>query len=342
MPEKARKVIPVVVFLLLATLTLVYFLQSKAQKIETQTVSGYIEAVQIRLAPEVAGRVLNVLVEEGQSVKSGETLVKLDAALAEAQYQQAQAAAWAARSNAEAALANYSLLEAGASAEQLAVAQAAVESAQVNLDAAQETYDAVPEAQQNAAAGTAARQQLDRSQAALNVAQAQYDLTAAGPRPEQLQAVGAQSTAAAAQAAAAEAALLAAATQVERFTISAPMNAVVLERAVQPGEYVAPGGTLLVLADLSRLTLTIYVPEDRYGQIALGQTLYLTVDSFPNETFSGQVNYIADQAEFTPRNVQTVASRKTTVYAVRLTLNNPAGQLKPGMPASIRLDQPAD
>jgi multidrug efflux pump subunit AcrA (membrane-fusion protein) len=119
--------------------------------------------------------------------------------------------------------------------------------------------------------------------------------------------------------------------------ITSPIDGVVLERLVEPDEFAAPGSTVLVVASLDALTLTIYVPEDRYGQISLGQSIPVTVDSFPDETFSGKVIFISDQAEFTPRNVQTKDSRETTVYAVKLALAPSGGKLKPGMPADATL-----
>ncbi|MEZ4869221.1 MAG: efflux RND transporter periplasmic adaptor subunit [Caldilineaceae bacterium] len=122
--------------------------------------------------------------------------------------------------------------------------------------------------------------------------------------------------------------------------VRSPIDGVVLERLIEPDELVAPGSTVLVVAALNALTLKIYVPEDRYGQIALGQTYAVTVDSFPNESFSGTVKFISDRAEFTPRNVQTTDSRKTTVYAVRLDLAPSGGKLKPGMPADVHFDAP--
>ncbi len=121
--------------------------------------------------------------------------------------------------------------------------------------------------------------------------------------------------------------------------IRTPIDGVVLERAIEPGEVAAPGSTLLIVGDLTTLTLTVYVPEDRYGKINLGQSYPVTVDSFPGKAFQGTVSHIADQAEFTPRNVQTVQGRKNTVYAVRLTLDNPDLALKPGMPADVTLEQ---
>ncbi len=119
--------------------------------------------------------------------------------------------------------------------------------------------------------------------------------------------------------------------------IRTPISGVLLIRAIEPGEIAAPGGTLLVIGDLRTLTLTVYVPEDRYAQLSLGQTYPVSVDSFPGQTFLGRITYIADQAEFTPRNVQTVQGRTNTVYAVRLTLENPELALKPGIPADVRL-----
>src|SRR5262249_13231892 len=117
--------------------------------------------------------------------------------------------------------------------------------------------------------------------------------------------------------------------------ITSPLDGVVLERLAEPGELKAPGSTLAVVANLEALTLKVYVPEDRYGQVALGQTYSVTVDSFPGETFSAKVTHIADKAEFTPRNVQTVEGRKSTVFAITLNLAPSGGKLKPGMPADV-------
>ena len=97
---------------------------------------------------------------------------------------------------------------------------------------------------------------------------------------------------------------------------------------------------MLVIANLDKMTLTIYVPEDQYGKINLGQEYPITVDSFPGQVFMGKVTHIADQPEFTPRNVRTVQGRKNTVYAVRLPIPNPDHALKPGMPADVTLTFP--
>ena len=124
-------------------------------------------------------------------------------------------------------------------------------------------------------------------------------------------------------------------TQILKLTVSAPSDGVILTSTVKTGEVIAAGSTAMLLGELSNLTITVYVPENLYGQIRLGQSALLTVDSFPGESFSAAVTRIADQAEFTPRNVQSVEGRSSTVYAITLQVNDPNGKLKPGMPADV-------
>ena len=124
-------------------------------------------------------------------------------------------------------------------------------------------------------------------------------------------------------------------TQLTELTISAPLDGVILTRNAEPGEFVQPGAVAFAMADLNNITITVYVPEDRYGQLKLGQQASVTVDSFPGETFKAEVVHIADQAEFTPRNVQTVEGRSSTVYAIKLKVTDSEGKLKIGMPADV-------
>ncbi len=91
----------------------------------------------------------------------------------------------------------------------------------------------------------------------------------------------------------------------------------------------------MTIGILDNLTITVYISEDLYGQIKLEDQAELSFDSFPDMVFSGVVARIADQAEFTPRNVQTKEERQNTVYAVKLTVTDPDHQLKPGMPAEV-------
>ncbi len=417
--------------------------------------SGSIEATEITVAADTAGRIKAVLAGEGDSVKAGQELVQFDDAILQAQRQQAEASLSAAQANQAAAeatqaaaqanldqvkagarpqeieaeqqavvaaqgrvttaegqlaqtrgglqaaqagrdqaVAAYANLKQGARPEQIEAAAVAYQQAQAAVNVAQSNYDkiagrpdvgAMPQSlalQQATLALQAAKSnyegvlsgatspQLDQARAAINQAQAgilqasatvsqteaalvtaqaglaaeqaRLDLIQAGARPEQVRAAEAQvsasqaqAKAAAGQVAAAQASIALLDTQIGRLTIKAPADGVVLSRAVEPGEVALPGGTLLVLADLGRLSVTVYLPEDRYGEVKLGDDARVTVDSFPGQVFRAVVNHIADQAEFTPRNVQTPAGRRTTVFAVKLTVENPQGKLKPGMPADV-------
>lgn len=133
----------------------------------------------------------------------------------------------------------------------------------------------------------------------------------------------------------AQAALALIEIQLEKATIKSPTDGVVLTRNLEEGEMLVPGSVALTIGQLDEVSLTVYIPETEYGKIKLGDTVSITVDSFPGENFSGTVTYISDQAEFTPRNVQTVDGRKTTVYAVKITVPNTNLELKPGMPADV-------
>jgi HlyD family secretion protein len=230
-----------------------------------------------------------------------------------------------------------------------------------------DTQDALEDAKQDlewALAGpdtidvAIAKADVALAEAKLADAQRHYDDVKSGPDPDKLAAaqarlVSARAALTAAKAAAAsdrlevaqaqvdmaQAALDVLDAQIAKLTLTTPIGGTVLSRAIEPGEVVVPGSTVLVIADLSQLQITVYVPEDRYGALNLGQTAAVTVDSFPDETFTAAVVHIADRAEFTPRNVQTAEGRKTTVFAVKLSINNLDGKLKPGMPADVKFGQ---
>ena len=126
--------------------------------------------------------------------------------------------------------------------------------------------------------------------------------------------------------------------QIAKLTVTAPVDGVIFTRNVEPGEVVNPGSIVLTMGRLDKLTLTVYIPEDRYGEISLGQSVDVTADSFPGKIFKGSVTEISNQAEFTPRNVSTVEGRKNTVYAVHLSVDNLDMALKPGMPADVTFE----
>lgn len=138
-----------------------------------------------------------------------------------------------------------------------------------------------------------------------------------------------------AQIATAQADLEAAQVPVDLLMVTSPTDGVVMIRNIEPGEFISPGVTVMSVGQLGNLSVTVFIPENKYGQINLGDLALLTSDSFPDQTFDANVIRIADRAEYTPRNVQTQEERVTTVYAIELTVNNQQGQLKPGMTVDV-------
>jgi multidrug resistance efflux pump len=160
-------------------------------------------------------------------------------------------------------------------------------------------------------------------------AQAQLDLAKSqSPTPEQLAVSQAQFETARAN-------LEAAQVQLDLLKVTSPVDGVVMTRSIEPGEIIPPGVAALSIGQLDNLTVTVFIPENKYGQINLGDLAQLSSDSFPGQTFDATVVRIADRAEYTPRNVQTQEERVTTVYAIKLIVSNPRSHLKPGMPVDV-------
>lgn len=307
------------------------------------TVSGYIEATEVRVGFESAGRVVAVVAAEGDLVKEGAVLARLDDR--EARLRLAEAAA--VLRGAEARLAE---LKAGSRAEQVRAAQAAVaqaaaaeEQAAVALAAAERelkrveqlcAQEAVPPQQVDAArdARDSAAQQLAARRAATQAARAQLALVQAGATAAAIRNLSAAVDQA-------RAARDLARLNLERTVLKAPVGGTVAARLVDVGATVAPGTPGFTIADLRDLWVRVYVPEPALGKVRLGQRVTITVDSFPGRHFAGRVIYIAPEAEFTPRNVQTPEGRSETVFAVKVAVLEGAGMLKPGMLADVVLEE---
>jgi HlyD family secretion protein len=430
--NQKRSPIPAIVIVLVLIAISVYFFVSQAQgaKNGALTASGTVETVTVNIAPELAGKITEVLAEEGQSVSAGSTLLSLDPSLLTAQRDVAVSAVDSARTALAAIQNNYNLALQNAviaqststakdwrysapdefnqpawyflSPEQITSAQTEVDAAQAALDVARSelqttisdlnnadfltaekrladaraaflvadevkaqsdyaaadsgtltdiAYDAykiaddelrIAQREYNALLNTASAEAVLDARGKVRVSQQRYDvaysqlvaLQSGADSPTVVTAQKALDQAAVAvQQAEANLSLLDA--QIAKLTVSAPTDGVILTRNVEPGEFVQPGATALVLGRLSNLTITVYVPEDHYGEISLGQSATMMVDSFKNMTFQATVVNIADNAEFTPRNVQTVEGRSSTVYAIKLKVEDPDGVLKPGMPADV-------
>ncbi|WP_322801291.1 HlyD family secretion protein [Thermoflexus sp.] len=168
------------------------------------------------------------------------------------------------------------------------------------------------------------------AEAALEVAQARLTALRAGATPEQREAARARLRQA-------EAALEALKARRGRYVLQAPQEGIVATRAAEPGELVAPGTRVMQLMDLRILTLTVYVPETALGRVRPGMRVPVIVEGFPGERFEGLITHVAEEASFTPRNVQTQEERAHLTFAVRIRLENPEGRLKPGMPADVEV-----
>lgn len=403
--------------------------------------SGQIEAKEIAIAPELSGRVVEVSVIEGNSVKAGDPLLRLDDSLLLSEKQVAQAALDSASANLQAAQAaldsaqaQYDLVLSAALAaeprqdmwkqskpgeydqpvwyftkdEQIQSAQVEIDKAELALekekiqlseigkkagsasfleierklsdartafevakvvldrtngisdgtnlhDAAQTSFDDAKIDLKNAqkdyddALTTDGAKDVLKARAKVEVARERYfsaldalrtlqtgedslSVVAAMRAVDQARALFVQSQSAVT---AAQAGLDLNDTQMDKLAVRAPMDGVVLVRSVEVGEVMQAGMPILTIGKLDPLKVTVYIPETQYGQISLGQQATLSVDSFPNETFTAHVTRISDKAEFTPQNVQTKEGRQTTVYAIELSVDNVDGKLKPGMPADV-------
>ncbi|MDY7039376.1 MAG: efflux RND transporter periplasmic adaptor subunit [Chloroflexota bacterium] len=213
-------------------------------------------------------------------------------------------------------------------------AEEGVTGAQVGLDGAQQHLENLIAMRDNPltanVAISAAEGQYRVAEAAVGVAQAALGTLLEGAMPEEI-------AVARAQVRQKQASLHTLDVQLEKTFIKSPINGVVSSRALHTGEIAMPGATLMTIANLDEVTLTIYVPENRINLVALGQKVSVEVDSFPGEPFNGEVTYIARQAEFTPRNVQTKEERVNMVFAVKVRIPNTDHRLKPGMPADAVL-----
>jgi HlyD family secretion protein len=215
---------------------------------------------------------------------------------------------------------------------QVDIATAALQSARQTLVdlRAQKADPQVQQAQANAA--EAAAQVAD---AAVTAAQTTLEVALAGATPEQL-------SIAESRISQAEAGVRAVQARLEQTRIAAPQHAgadpepdpwTVTTVALHTGEVASAGSPIVHLADLGQVTLNVYVAEPDLGRVSLGQAAQVAVDSYPGRLFPGTVTQIADEAEFTPKNVETREQRVNTVYAIKIALDNPDAALKPGMPA---------
>ena len=296
-------------------------------------ISGNIEVTEVDVSFKIPGRVTERLVDEGQIVHADQKIATLETSdlVAQVALRHAELAA------AQAALAE---LEAGSRPEEIAAAQHGVDAARAEYADAKSNYVRVKKLYEEK---TSAQQEFDSVQARFQAAEArlnqtieQHKLVKEGPRKEQIDQARAQVQRAQATVALAE-------TTLGYADIASPLNGVVLSKAIEPGEYVVPGTPIVTVADLRNVWLRAYINETDLGRVKLGQAANVTTDTYPGKIYPGRISFIASEAEFTPKNVQTQKERVKLVYRIKIDIDNLKTELKPGMPADaeILLEDPA-
>jgi len=290
--------------------------------------SGTVEATEARLGFPAGGRLLDIAVREGQAVSVGTVLATLDRAELEARREQADAQLGVA----QAALLE---LERGFRVEEIAQARAGSNAAASRLADAEQSFERTRTLREG---GAVSQEVLDRAQMALDIARSekaraddQLRLMEAGPRPERIAAQRAQVRQA-------EAAGRALDVLLANLTLVASFDGLVTTRHREPGEIVPPGAAVVTVMSPTDRWVRIYVPENRLGGLHLGASAEIMSDTYPDKRYTGTVTYIASEAEFTPKTVQTTEERVKLVYQVKVTItDDPTLELKPGMPADVRL-----
>jgi len=294
-----------------AALTLLTAGCSVADPSRAGSVSGTIETDEARVASRYGGRVEKIFVQEGDALTGGCVIAELDAAELRAKRDQAAAqlaelVAGPRKEEIEAAKHDWEALVAE-------LDQARVDAKRADELFAQKTISATEHDQALTRART-----LEQNVAA---ARSRYDLLLAGTRPERLAQARAQLTEIDAQ--------------LREMKIAAPTNCVLEVLSVKVGDVLAPNQNVATLLLTNHLWVRVYVPEPWLGHIQLGQPVTVRVDSHPAKDFSGVVEQIARAAEFTPRNVQTVAERIKQVFGIKVRLDNREGILRAGMAADV-------
>lgn len=303
-------------------------------------VSGHVEATEVRLAPEMGGRVLSLPVKEGDRLQTGATVLTIDAtdlqlAIARAKTEQASAEA------------QVRLVRASARVEDVKQAEAQVEAAKADIPAAKAELDAATADLQRfdllLARKSGSQKQRDDAATRREVAQARVE--AAQKRVEAAEATVARVKAGArreevavaeSRIATAQAAIASLEDQLKDATLVSPVTGVVTEKLTEMGEVVAPRSPVVVITDLDHAWADVYVPEPAVPRITLGQPATLFTDA-GGQGLPGTVTFISPKAEFTPRNVQTADERAKLVYRIRVTVDNASGVLKQGMPVDAEL-----
>jgi HlyD family secretion protein len=353
-------------------------------------ISGNIELTQVNVAFKISGKLIERTVDEGDAVKKGMVIARLDreqlsrqrerevASLAQSQSQLAQASTtveWTRQSQSSdleqrladlrQAQARLRELEAGSRPQEIQEARAAVESAQTEYERAKKDWDRAQTLHKNDDISTQQydqfRARVESAAAALRQAQQRLALVQEGPRKEEIEAARAQVSRAAAAVKWAEAQRLDVTrkqqdvtsrgadieraraqvamidSQLSDTVATSPIDGVALVKAANVGEILAPGTTVVTIGDIDHPWLRGYINERDLGRVKLGTKAKVTTDSFPGKAYWGRVSFIASEAEFTPKQIQTSEERLKLVYRIKIEVDNPQHELKSNMPADAVL-----
>ncbi len=328
MIQRPRLIVAVAVVLVAVVAGLAYWWLHGSRAGGELTLYGNVDIWEVQPAFHDTGRVVQMPVVEGQRVRKGELIARMDpsryvARLADATHRAA---------NLEAV---FLRLEHGSRPQEIARARAAMEALRALYENARTNYARtlalVPQGIASTQEGDDARAQLRAARGNYDAALQAYRLAVEGPRHEDI--VAARSAYRAAQAAAALAARELADTR-----LYAPASGVIEDRILEPGDMASPGTPVYTIALTSPLWVRAYVPEPDLGKIAPGMRAVITTDSFPGRRYRGWIGYISPTAEFTPKTVETPQLRTQLVYQVRVYACNAHGELRLGMPATVTID----
>lgn len=294
---------------------------------DSVTATGTLEVIEIDVAPIATGRVVRMLVDDGDSVSAGDTLAVLTQPTAQPEIAQRQA-------QVEASRAGLSEAEHGSRAAEIDRAAAELRAAETE---AVRTAREANRARALERAGAISLQQRETAEAAAREAAAHRDalrqnlvLLRQGTRPERI--AGAR-----AQVAAAQAGLSATKAVVGDLTLTAPVAGVVLSRNAEPGEIVTAGQSAVTLGEVRRPWVRVYVNARDVPSIKIGSVAKAALDGLPGRTFDGRVVAVNTKAEFTPRVALTEDERADLTFGVKIEFNDTTGALRPGLPVTVTI-----
>lgn len=325
-----RKLIPIILLIAVIAGAGYFFIYRDKNKAEptSVTLSGNIEAHESVVGFKVPGRLTELAVEEGQLVRAGDVLARLDQSDYRQQVQIDEATVGTREAELGLATAGSRPQEKKAAHQSVLDAQADYELKKHDLQRYQTLYEKDEVSAQVRDTAAAA---LKRSQAALERARQNYDQVLEGVRKEQV-AINQAGVRSARQA------LELSRIKLGYTTLQAPISGVVLVRHAELGEVLSAATPVVTIADLDRLWMRGYLSETDLGRVKLGQAATVKTDTYPGKAYQGRVSFISSQAEFTPKSVETHKERVTLVYRIKIDLENPGHELKPGMPADAALD----